>query len=130
MRLHRTLPVLALLLAGCSSEWEEPKPAPKATSSPAVASLKVPPGHYPPPGMCRVWIPGRPPGHQPKSTSCAAAMQAAPPGAWVIHRPHGKRHPLEVSFFDPKRAGVVIDVQLYDPDSGVLLRGTVASGGK
>lgn len=34
---------------------------------------KVPKGHLPPPGMCRVWIDGVPPGHQPKPTSCAVA---------------------------------------------------------
>src|SRR5262245_46657821 len=28
----------------------------------------VPPGHYPPAGMCRVWIDGVPPGHQPAPT--------------------------------------------------------------
>jgi hypothetical protein len=30
----------------------------------------IPPGHYPPPGECRVWIPGRPPGHQPPPVKC------------------------------------------------------------
>lgn len=36
-------------------------------------SSRVPPGHLPPAGMCRVWIEGVPPGHQPKPTSCANA---------------------------------------------------------
>jgi hypothetical protein len=36
-------------------------------------SSKVPPGHLPPRGMCRVWIDGVPPGHQPGVTSCAQA---------------------------------------------------------
>ncbi len=130
MRTSPLVLVLALLFAGCSAGWEEPKPAPKAKPSPVVTSLKIPPGHYPPPGMCRVWIPGRPPGHQPKATSCAAAMNSAPAGAWVIHRPHGKhgkKEPLEVTFYDQKRPGIVIDVQYYDPDSGVLIKGTVMS---
>ena len=34
---------------------------------------RVPPGHRPPAGMCRVWIDGVPPGRQPAPTSCARA---------------------------------------------------------
>lgn len=36
---------------------------------------KVPPGHLPPRGMCRVWIDGVPPGRQPAPTSCANAQR-------------------------------------------------------
>jgi hypothetical protein len=36
-------------------------------------SSKVPRGHLPPAGMCRIWIDGVPPGHQPAPTSCAEA---------------------------------------------------------
>lgn len=34
--------------------------------------FKVPPGHMPGPGMCRVWYPGVPPGHQPPAVPCRA----------------------------------------------------------
>ena len=34
---------------------------------------KVPPGHMPPAGQCRVWYDGVPPGHQPAPSSCAEA---------------------------------------------------------
>lgn len=34
---------------------------------------RVPKGHLPPRGMCRVWIDGVPPGHQPPVTSCSQA---------------------------------------------------------
>ena len=34
------------------------------------AHLGIPPGHLPPPGHCRIWVPGRPPGHQPPPDSC------------------------------------------------------------
>ena len=37
----------------------------------------VPPGHMPPPGQCRVWLPDRPPGHQPPPTSCRRAERLA-----------------------------------------------------
>lgn len=36
-------------------------------------SSKIPRGHLPPRGMCRVWIDGVPPGQQPAVTSCAQA---------------------------------------------------------
>lgn len=41
----------------------------------------IPPGHYPPPGTCRVWFPDRPPGHQPRPGSCNVR---APRGALLI----------------------------------------------
>lgn len=37
------------------------------------ASSRVPRGHLPPRGQCRVWVDGVPPGHQPPVTSCADA---------------------------------------------------------
>lgn len=37
----------------------------------------VPPGHLPPPGLCRVWIEGRPPGQQPSPVSCRRAERIA-----------------------------------------------------
>jgi hypothetical protein len=35
----------------------------------------IPPGHYPPPGSCRLWFLERPPGHQPPPESCSAAEE-------------------------------------------------------
>ena len=37
------------------------------------ASYRVPPGHLPPAGRCRVWIDGVPPGQQPAVTDCTTA---------------------------------------------------------
>jgi hypothetical protein len=31
---------------------------------------RVPPGHLPPPGECRLWYPGLPPGQQPPPGRC------------------------------------------------------------
>lgn len=45
----------------------------------------VPPGHYPPKGMCRVWYPGRAPGQQPKSTDCAKLRGKVPADAFVLY---------------------------------------------
>jgi hypothetical protein len=38
-------------------------------------SSRIPRGHLPPRGACRVWIDGVPPGQQPAVTSCAQAEQ-------------------------------------------------------
>jgi hypothetical protein len=45
---------------------------------------QVPPGHRPPPGMCRIWLDGVPPGQQPEPTDCATAVRERPAGARVI----------------------------------------------
>jgi hypothetical protein len=45
---------------------------------------KVPRGHLPPPGMCRIWIDGVPPGRQPAPTSCRTAVANRPANARVI----------------------------------------------
>lgn len=36
----------------------------------ASPHVDIPPGHYPPPGECRLWLPDRPPGHQPPPMRC------------------------------------------------------------
>lgn len=38
---------------------------------------RVPPGHLPPAGQCRVWYDGVPPGRQPRPTSCGEAERVA-----------------------------------------------------
>jgi hypothetical protein len=45
---------------------------------------RVPPGHRPPPGMCRIWIDGVPPGQQPAPTDCANAVRNRPANGRVI----------------------------------------------
>lgn len=45
----------------------------------------IPPGHLPPPGLCRVWLPDTPPGHQPPPTDCASAARDAPAGARLVY---------------------------------------------
>jgi hypothetical protein len=85
-----------------------------------VASLKIPPGHYPPPGHCKVWFPGRPPGHQPASVPCSA-LRDVPLGAWVLHRPVNDKKVVEVSVYDEVRPRIVVSVGMYDVKSGKLL---------
>ena len=47
-------------------------------------NIKIPPGHMPPRGMCRVWFYDRPPGHQPPPVSCNRIGRNLPYGAVVI----------------------------------------------
>ena len=57
--------------------------APLAAQSPQGRD-RVPAGHMPPPGMCRVWIDGVPPGQQPAPTDCASAVRNRPANGRVI----------------------------------------------
>jgi hypothetical protein len=46
-------------------------------------AFRVPPGHMPPRGMCRIWYNDRPPGHQPPAVSCNR-IRRVPYGAVVV----------------------------------------------
>jgi hypothetical protein len=46
--------------------------------------LNVPPGHFPPPGSCKLWYPERPAGQQPPPASCAELIRTAPVDTVVI----------------------------------------------
>ena len=48
-------------------------------------NVHVPPGHMPPPGQCRIWLPDTSPGHQPPSGSCHKLRHQVPPGATLIY---------------------------------------------
>jgi hypothetical protein len=85
------------------------------------SQLRVPPGHYPPPGQCRLWYPGRPPGHQPQPASCRSLERSAPAGSWVLYRPPNDKKVVHARVIDPKRAGVVVVVRVYDVERGTYL---------
>lgn len=83
---------------------------PVIVTAPSVAipgprQLHVPPGHYPPPGHCRLWYPNRPPGHQPPPVPCEQLVVSR--GAFVLYngvgwdadydwQAHAHRHPGSV----------------------------------
>lgn len=85
-------------------------------------SLRVPPGHYPPVGQCRVWFPGQPPGKQPKAGSCIGIGRVAPAGSWILYRPASDKKVLHARVIDPKRDGVVVSIRVYDVERGTYLR--------
>jgi|GEM_PF-3694212 len=63
---------LLVLLAGAGGLMATAAPA-----DPDDRGYRVPNGHLPPPGECRLWLPDRPPGQQPPPTSCRRAEREA-----------------------------------------------------
>ena len=132
MRSARMLaPALVLLAAmACSSvTTTKSQPAPAPAPAPAknqgkssASKLGIPPGHLPPPGQCRVWIPGEPPGHQAKARSCANIERSAPAGSWIVYRPTEDKKVVHVKVVDQTRPGIVVHVRVYDVASGSLIR--------
>lgn len=120
-------PVLALLTAtACSSistTSTRPAPAVHRASTGAASVAHIPPGHYPAPGTCRIWLPGEAPGHQPKPRSCAGIERAAPAGSWILMRPAGdRRKVVHVRVIDERRSGIVVRRGYYDAKRGTLTR--------
>ncbi|MDX1390696.1 MAG: hypothetical protein R3344_16015 [Acidobacteriota bacterium] len=100
-----------------------PPPPVEVESTPVhPAHLGIPPGHLPPPGGCRVWIPGRPPGHQPPSGDCERLAHEVPPGAWLVYRPSKDRRHVHVSVYDRRRPNVVVVVRVYEAQGGRFVR--------
>jgi hypothetical protein len=85
------------------------------------SQLRVPPGHLPRVGQCRVWFPGRPPGQQPRAGTCNGIERVSPPGSWILYRPTNDRRVVHARVIDPKRAGVVLVVRVYDVERGTYL---------
>ncbi|MFN8179031.1 MAG: hypothetical protein U0167_13960 [bacterium] len=139
MRLPMIAVVALLSLNACASKMavvakddpaRTPAPAPHAVAPPQarpavqgpVAVLGIPPGHYPPLGACRVWMPGTPPGQQQAPCSCFSLMLDVPLGAMVLYRPTSDESVLQVSKYDASRPNTIVAVDVYDLKSGKLLR--------
>ena len=122
--------IASLLLLGAASGACAPavRSAPASTSRVIVVSddedrstLRVPPGHLPRVGQCRVWFPGRPPGQQPRAGSCNGIERIAPAGTWILYRPTNDKRVVHARVIDPRRDGVVVVVRVYDVDRGTYL---------
>lgn len=118
------LPVVVLLVAGaCAARTVVVSPEPQVAAGPSTAAtLGIPPGHLPPPGRCRIWIPGRPPGRQARPRACDGILRVAPAGAWILYRPDRDRRVVHVRYVDERRVGVVIRVRVFEAESGRHVR--------
>jgi hypothetical protein len=76
----------------------------------SFSALGIPKGHLPPPGECKIWIPGSPAGQQGPPQSCGSAFQNAPLGAWVITHT-GDRY--KVNVLSKVKPRIVVDVRFY-----------------
>ena len=130
MRHARHLVPCTMLIAAaaCSSTTSspprQPAPAPAASRGPSTAaSLKIPPGHLPPAGQCRVWVDGLPPGKQPASRSCDGIEYSAPPGSLVVYRPGKDKKVVHVRQMDERRVGIVVRTTVYDVKTGHPVKG-------
>jgi hypothetical protein len=96
MRSSVWLACAALILGGCSTRTASSVPRPGGPNPDIVvvgedrrssprSLARVPPGHYPPPGQCRIWYAGRPPGRQPPPARCETLVGRVPYGAFLLH---------------------------------------------
>lgn len=132
--LASALTAITIGLVGCSSSGSVGTPSPQRTpgsgtagGEPArgpstAATLKVPPGHLPPPGQCKIWIPGRPPGHQARPQSCQGIAAHAPAGSWILYRPGKDKKVVHVRHVHEQRPGTIVRVVIFEAASGKFLR--------
>lgn len=106
-----------VIRSGSPSEESEERPE----SIDRVGRLGIPPGHLPPPGSCRIWVPGRPPGHQSPPGNCAELERLVPQGAWLVHRDVDNPDHIEVREFDEQRPSVVVVIRYFEAATGRFL---------
>jgi hypothetical protein len=76
--------LVGLTMSAGVAEAQRPVPAnPRAQQQPQRDQI-VPPGFYPPAGMCRIWINGVPAAQQPAPTDCASAVRNRPTNGKVL----------------------------------------------
>jgi len=76
--------VIGLIVSAGVAEAQRPVPAnPRPQQTPRREQI-VPPGFFPPAGMCRIWINGVPAGQQPAPTDCASAVRNRPSNGKVL----------------------------------------------
>jgi hypothetical protein len=88
--------VVGLILSAGVAEAQRPVPANPRTQQSQTQRREqiVPPGFYPPAGMCRIWVNNVPAGQQPAPTDCASAVRNRPTNGKVLFGddpPKGKK---------------------------------------
>lgn len=119
--LASALVAASIVLTSCTRRVVVVTPPPEEHGPSTAVTLGIPPGHLPPPGQCRIWVPGRPPGQQRRAGPCARLEREVPHGAWLVYRPDRDRSRVHVAVYDDMRPKVVV-IRHFDADSGKLLR--------
>lgn len=86
--------------------------------------LNIPPGHLPPPGMCKIWFPNTPPGRQSKrSGNCKTLQRRVPEGAWLIRHPSGRgSNTVDVSVYEKTSSGSLsLKIRTYNFETGIFI---------
>jgi hypothetical protein len=122
MRLYPAVFAILVIVTGCASRTVVVAKHPSPARGTGAASLNVPPGHLPPVGECRVWVPGAPPGRQARARSCAGIAATAPAGSWILYRPTSERRLVHVRYVDDRRPGTVIRIRVFEAESGKYVR--------
>ena len=100
---------VGLAISASSAEAQRPVPVkPKSQSTQQQSQQRrdqiVPPGFFPPAGMCRIWLNDVPPGQQPAPTDCASAVRNRPTNGKVLfgdEPPKGKKGKSDKSKSSP-----------------------------
>jgi hypothetical protein len=141
--------ILVLAVSGCSIRYKQPADEPvvedpeigrggggdhkKDKGGPpphAHGLLKIPRGHLPKPGQCRIWVPGTPPGKQRKAGDCGTLASQVPAGAWLVYRHTQDSDRIEITVYDEQRAGLIVEVQIFDMVTGEFLGHDEHTAGK
>jgi hypothetical protein len=100
--------VVCLALSAGVAEAQRPVPVrPPVQQSQGRGEQIIPPGFFPPAGMCRIWLNGVPAGQQPAPTDCASAVRNRPANARVLfgdEPPKGKKGKSDKSKSSPTDA--------------------------
>lgn len=86
--------LVGLVLVAGAAEAQRPVPAKQQNQQTQRRAQVVPPGFFPPAGMCRIWLNDVPAGQQPAPTDCASAVRNRPANARVLfgdEPPKGKK---------------------------------------
>ena len=86
--------LIGLIVSAGTAEAQRPVPAKPSVQQSQGREQIVPPGFYPPAGMCRIWVNGVPAAQQPAPTDCASAVRNRPANGKVLfgdEPPKGKK---------------------------------------
>ena len=76
--------LVALVFTAGAAEAQRPVPQKPQNQQTQRRDQIVPPGFFPPAGMCRIWLNDVPANQQPAPTDCASAVRNRPANARVL----------------------------------------------